>query len=191
MDVLLSLSPHPGDACASGDGDGDGSSPAPRQAGSQPARLPSTGQGDTREDPKASGLAGQGQSWDMAPDATNPSPTLGTGPSLPHSTWRGTGHPWWGLTFWPCMPSGPRGPMLPGGPGGPGAPSLPRGPGPPIMPGAPCGRAEGDARGVRAPQPQSRHHGHPPTPQLGIPEALAPVPSCKEWGFVVTYSLVT
>lgn len=62
-----------------------------------------------------------------------------------------------GLTFWPCMPSGPRGPMLPGGPGGPGAPSLPRGPGAPITPGAPCGTAEGWAGNVpeQAPGPCS------------------------------------
>lgn len=169
-----------------GMGMGMGSSPAPGQAGSHPL-----GRGDTREDPKASELAGQGQSWDMAPDATNSLLTPGTGPSPPHGTQRGTGHSWWALTFWPCMPSGPRGPTLPGGPGGPGAPSLPRGPGPPIMPGAPCRRAEGEAGDMRAPRPQSRRHGHPPTPQVGIPKAPAPVPSCKRWGFVVTYSLVT
>lgn len=78
-----------------------------------------------------------------------PLPTKGTGPSQTHSP-RGDQSPVCGLTFWPCMPSGPRGPTLPEGPGGPGAPSLPRGPGTPIIPGAPCRRAEGEAGGVRA-----------------------------------------
>ena len=52
-------------------------------------------------------------------------------------------------------------------------------------------RAEREARGVRAPQPQSRHHGHPLTLQLGTPQTPAPAPSLQEWGFVVTSSLVT
>lgn len=62
MDVLLSPSPQRRDTCAGGDGDRNGSSPAPGQAGSQPLRLPFPGQGDTREDPKAGELAGQGLS---------------------------------------------------------------------------------------------------------------------------------
>lgn len=45
--------------------------------------------------------------------------------------------------------------------------------------------------GVSEPPTQSRYHGHPLTPQLGIPEEAALVPSYEEQGIVVIHCLVT
>lgn len=83
--------------------------------------------------------------------------------------------PWHGLTFWPCMPSGPRGPTLPGGPGGPGAPSLPRGPGAPITPGEPCRESRGTGWG----RPMGGTGGTP-WPHTGVsPEHQLPLGSSR------------